>query len=367
MRESKNSLYDIYHEMVTDCEKWLYYKHANCYIDMETIFLPSKSQNFLHEYFTAGGKLEAFKWIEQDENFKMTDFRANHTVSAFLIGIVLRDELHMSMKALPNIESKDRDNFLYFWSLTCLYHDISFQIEKNSLEYISKCDNLNDFYRLFKIEYKLVNDMKDNEQSKLIKNYFKFRLSQQTIDHGISGALLLYDALMKNYHEAMNTKKIKANTTFEYNGLRFSREHKDGVRKISETIARHNMWLANPLSIQEYKKYNLDILIPNEKKSCIISFGDEHNLLFLLGLIDSIEPIKCLAEESNFDSYSVLKNLNITFSYKKFEIEVNSSAEIIDKYFNRIKGIISWLDIELFKDDTTLKIKINKHEKQRTD
>ena len=119
--------------------------------------------------------------------------RYNHTLSAFLLGLIVRDNLHIDMRSLPKIISEShKENFFYFWMLICLYHDCAYDIENN--DSAKDCKTITDFVREYGVTY---NFIEKSEYKELFINYYFYRTNDmKVIDHGIAGAILFYDTFM---------------------------------------------------------------------------------------------------------------------------------------------------------------------------
>lgn len=368
MEVKMNSMYQHYRSVTAIARDWLYYPHLQDEFYLDTVFKENYARDFIMSYFTAGGKLSAFNWMRNNDLFEMADYRANHTLSAYLFGVFLHEGFHMRLrKGIPMLHAEHKKNFLYFWWLVCLFHDAAFSLENVSDKFIVSCSNTRDFMKFFDIkEYNLLNVIKRSDirantnNSALIKNYYLYRADNNKIDHGIAGAILLYDRLMKMYNEAKNNEGIKGRVRFTSSNLRFSREFPKHIRYISEKIAMHNMYRAKPHQIEIYKKYNLHSLIPNENNDHLLSCDDKNSLLFLLGLVDSIEPLKCFNRgDRGLDPSFILENLLCKINSKKFEIMLYSEMPEFESYLNDIENLKKWLNVSINTRESPVKIVIN--------
>lgn len=132
------------------------------------------------------------------------------------------------------------------------------------------------------------------------------------------------------------------------------------------------MWRANEEVMEAYKAYNLQELIPSNDKAHIIfldrqSKNDKEKLLFLLGLVDTIEPIKCLGRANNIkriqNPYIALEKMKIEFNYKKGEIWIDGAQEIIEDYSKNITEAQQWLGVTVENAGTQQVIRIIKLKK----
>ena len=357
------SFWDEYDELIKNTDRWCYYPETAKFIDSQNIFDNENSTCFIENVFKQGRKthaLDAWKY----EGFKIEDSRAKHTVSAFLLGVLIRDKLNISMTELPKLNDKPTKTFLYFWSLICLYHDFAFSMENCSSEI--GVYSFESFKTRFNIEYSLE---EESNYGDLIKNYFEYRINVETkIDHGIAGAMFIYDGLMKEYYAARAYKGIDIEKNFQHDGLKYSRDYKRHAVMIANTIARHNMWIAGQDKEDKYKKYGLESLIAKDNNSHIISISAKDidvkdKLLFLLGLVDTIEPIKCMGRNENAkiytNAYLITEKMKVKFckNPKAIVIKCDSSTQYSD-YCNSIYKIGDWLDVSLETNDRENIIKI---------
>lgn len=359
------SIYEHYKKTTSIADNWLYFANAQFDFELDSIFNNTNSSNFIESYFSYGGKSEAFDWMSQNSLFKIYNDRANHTVSAYILGVVVRDALHMRVrKGIPRLHDIYKKNFLYFWSFICLYHDASYNIENNSIEFIDSCRNIHAFVKRFDIQYNLLDAIKDTTTKHLITKYYLLRASKGVIDHGIAGAMLFYNGLMKTYNIAKEKNKITKKETFENRGLRFSKDFEKHIRFIACTIAQHNMWRADKKTKQEYIDHQLNLLIPNKNNDHKLTYGINNDLLFLLGLVDTIEPLKCL---NSIEPYYILENLLCKFNYDKFEVTFKCNSTMLDSYRHRINGLNDWMNVEIVQATDSITIKINKDKELERD
>jgi len=213
---------------------------------------------------------------------------------------------------------------------------------------------LQDFIHYFQIEYSLLEHSADRE---LISNYYDYIINKHKhVDHGIAGAMLFFNAMMKEYHEARKESGIKKNDSFVYNGKKFSKDYIKHIVLISTTIAKHNMWRANPETQVDFETYNLFELIPKEDDSHKVSIddsseNDKEKLLFLLGLVDTLEPIKNLGRDRNksplMNPYIVLEKIKIKFDSKNKKVILYCPQPYKEDYEHSIKGIVDWMNVGL--------------------
>lgn len=181
-----------------------------------------------------------------------------------------------------------------------------------------------------------------SQNGDLVRKYYRKRISDSkpAIDHGIVGALLLYDALMD-----------MAGKDIPYSQIR---QYEDFFTKICDTIALHNMWRATDSTIHLYKEYGLDELIPSEDNRHKIYYKD-NALLFLLAVVDSADPVKFFCRDGRYKRpilpKDVIDNFYIGFSIRKGtkSLLVSYKTNLFDDYVTSLSspndGLNSWLGV----------------------
>lgn len=360
----KRSFFDEYESIISEGQEWHYLQNYGSETRLDELFEGRNALHFIKSSLSVNGKGSPLVNMFED-GYQMDQYRSNHTLSAYLLGIVLRDKLHIDVRELPQVEQKRTRNFLYFWSLTCLYHDIAFSVEEQSDQLIDQITDMDCLIRHFRIEHSLLEKSKD---SQLIKRYFEYRIKKGKIDHGIVGAMIIYDRLIKSYEAARQAVGAKEGG-FVYQGLHYSARFKRHILLIANTIAKHNMWRADTRTVEEYEENGLQELIPDESNSHRISIESEDEeikdkLLFLLGLVDTIEPIKCLGRERNNrtirNPYIVLEKMKISFDYAHMTINIDCPDECADDYWNSVKGIEAWMNVKAEREQQSIGIQILK-------
>lgn len=257
--------------------------------------------------------------------------RLSHAVSAYLFGISVRDNLDLRFNLLPKIMTNGKgDTFHFFWSMVCLCHDLGYNYE-NDCDKLGKMATPKGRKELFHISHDLFQvDEKDMERFgieiggnegawiletiSLAQKYDSYRRHEKhispdraVIDHGIAGALILYDIFYQEYEKllenrrAVRCQRLTRNRAAGPLGILTGAE-KDAsaVRFISCslviacTVARHNMWLASDDQRGTYAEYGLEALFPDAPNAKISGSSPLSQMLFLLDFIDTIDPIKGL-------------------------------------------------------------------------
>ena len=321
--------------------------------------------------FASGMKLEveelfekekAMKWIGKLIGQTHADYlktlmaqtsavRLGHAAATYLLGVAVRDRLQIPFDLLPRfITSGSCDGFQFFWALICLCHDLGYHFEHASKNNRSETEKMNspvDRKELFHIQYDLLeldeNELREicsilgpeyyqwiSEARENIRGYDGYRRKRIhdpesttwiCIDHGIAGAILLYDLLRKEYDrmveeiqsgiEGAAALGIKATKKM---GVMDSVSDMDSAKRflacglwIACTVGRHNMWVAeNPEADRIYDCYNLTKLRYNQESSLVRADSSLEQMLFLLDFLDTIDPVKGIylracetAEEQN--------------------------------------------------------------------
>lgn len=376
------NLYKKICELETDKDSFYYNdKYGLRYI--KPISNSNKAWTFIEEYFKAGAKEE----VLIDDNIKKLKRKGKntHTVVMYFLGILSRNLFEKKIekqldKLLIEHNSEFNYRYEYTWFLTCLFHDYAWIHENKNFinkDYLNhnfcfKESLLTEFdikYNLFNHEIKKGNDFETHYDEEIIKKYFYYRYKNNKLDHGIIGGMLLFDRLKKNYKEKWNEYRkdnkeennyFNSNYTYDYDcfelkGKTWRRDHLDHYAYISDCIISHNIWFGKGKYIPKYKNYGLDELIESNAEKVSIN---NNPLLFMLGIIDTIEPIKFFEK---FNPKEVLKNISIVIrnneiNIRVFPIEPDSSKFNYYKWFKKIKSMEDWLDLSININQTKLEI-----------
>ncbi|MCC8356332.1 MAG: hypothetical protein LJU34_00495 [Oscillospiraceae bacterium] len=398
------SLYDLYYAVFNDKSRGFWnitasfprYGTLDSKEFFESLFKPSLDNNnsgnayhFIFEFFESIGKESVF-WYLKDTQTQLSMLDSNHTLSALLLGMVVKDKLGIKIQNLPTTYDDEEQNFAYYWTLTCICHDIARQIEEESIvsfkrghdfKYIT---SIQDFYKAFFIEEDdeqfttvLKNQRGFSKKADLITNYFRFRLktaesNDARMDHGIAGAILFYAAMMKDFKKAKDKGTHNQDKSIYYCGRRFAPEYEKNILFIAETIAEHNMWVpTTPTARKLYRCFHLDELITRKPIAYeSTENGKNTSFLFLLGLVDAMEPIKGVMKRTDKKTVNegdraidILKELKFSFtdeSPKRVEITCPKHPEYLTSSWERISDGDVWLDI--FSNITGIEITFNNSE-----
>lgn len=122
----------------------------------------------------------------------------------------------------------------------------------------------------------------------------------------------------------------------------YGSEYKDDIMSYTFDIAKHNMWIADEEHIDVYKNFGLFELIPQLDNSHRVSFA-KSPLLFLLCLLDTVEPIKTNSDKSKM-SEKVLKDCVVKVEKQSNQVKLQFGNKTMWK---KVKGCEDWLDIKL--------------------
>lgn len=335
------SLEKIFNDIADDDGMWCYFNQNNGLKIKGVWNNNEQSYYFIKEYFEHAGKGRVFEDLFSNDSFLETENRAVHSVSAFLIGIYLAEELKTGEKYSQG-DSEYGCTFNYIWFLTCLYHDYGYAFERQGTK---KYNNFDSFVNAESINKFPKNYLPYKEEH--IKSYFKNR---KTDDHGIIGGLLLNDRLRKNYESSYETAKDrlgfvgnKKEFVLKENdrNLYFRKEHYKLYEAAAKAIIAHNIW-KEPL--QEYlKKDNVSFTL-NDKILRKFDVND-YPLLFMLALSDTIEPIKRFR---GIKSEYVLKNTYIDFDLPNtVKVSMDCPCFETEKYYKDIDNMADWLNVDV--------------------
>lgn len=330
--------------------------------------------------------------------------RLTHAASTYLLGLAVREGLGLNFDILPRIFSHGAigDAFHFFWSAICLCHDLGYYYECGHCD-LSLMDSLAGRCELLKIRRDLFGLDAGGLASlgiqpgaemdwvlsalELAKNYDRLRRrcldedpSGGVVDHGIAGALILYDILMDEYErfrlkeDASHHRDSSKTPDIHEGELPAHAGHKRFAACaviIACTVARHNMWTAGASDAARYQRYALSALC--EGGSAVRIRGDHtmEQLLFLLCFMDTIDPVKgvyvrkaerspsCPAVLARYRA-ALLNDVSIQFQaasqyrwrtslkYRSFTISIARDApedvrETFSRYAAGMTGMAGWL------------------------
>ncbi len=354
-------LNELYTEIRNQPERWLYY--SNMY---DALLFPviqdyfndkEEAYNFILKYFYIGGKSLVFKDLRNDITGKSgetpniarsIEYHACHTVSAFFLGIKIAEIFNVRNGEEILDTYGIKLNFLYYWFLTCLYHDIGYLYERipvgnetnghRTIDTVAR-RGFNALREICRIEY--LEGIDRNRifvtyDYEIAEFYLKSRAGigreeERVIEHGLAGGILLYDRLRKQFEIAFKNREEKERyPTREIfyvlqdgdrnKKLWFKAEDYDAYARAADAIISHNIWLdtlreyiRSPEIRNDYGNSAInaineaDFIEPRIKR-------DGNELAFILALADTIEPVKrgipldhIEIDESNENEVLILK------------------------------------------------------------
>jgi hypothetical protein len=339
LKELKESDYDYYygHRSAVLANPFENHQNLNGY------------NEFIYKYFETGEKLHVFKIGNPLSNAKLA-----HTISVFFLGVLIYNNT-----CLKRMLMFSRNNysiyFLFLWYLSCLYHDYAFSFESNN-RIINVIPDYNALRREFDITKDLLKKTDvhiNNYLFKNIRNYFDYSLViRKKVDHGILAGLYLYDRLVK----LREVKEKNGNSDLDW-----GKHLEQHYAHAAAAVAVHNIWLPTTANQRLYCHFGLSDLV-----NFIPIKIQDSPLLFLLGIADTIDPIKAFSD--NHEVEYILSNLELKFFNKSIQM-CNSKNSSLDFSIlqNRADGLIGWLDVSVTKKHNYLKINFESTPKSRRD
>ena len=310
----------------------------------------STAREFIESYFDSRSKGMLFNidFTNRDSLFS----KSIHTLSAFLLGMFLRDisEQRIINLIQENTSKSDLHKFEYPWFLSCLYHDAFSQYEEkhNTSDFPAK---LSDAINQLEIKHTIyqtdfpeglaINPFQTTYQQKTIEAYYNYRYKKMTIDHGILSGIIGFDRLVKNFLEKW-TENENREEFLTSEGSHTLLWHKDQLWVFgltADAIIAHNIWHLGPEENLP-KEITLDRNNREEKKLSLY----ESPLAFYLSLIDTIEPIKFF---NGVIPKKLMENITIEWDKENRKITIGQTdLQIFDfeKWYKaKMRNMDDWL------------------------
>jgi hypothetical protein len=392
-------------------------KHGYYYENNMDDFKISKD-NIL-SFFLNGEKESVVEFIDQMDNLRTT-----HSMALLYLGIMINQKMNLNIN-VQMLDKKFEFNYLWSilcFTHDVGYiaeNDLTFKMRMKEKYRKEKCWNykyyINRFNRIcrdfclsnslpsnyirsinrFKINYGVINkhcfdnvinksfDLNEEDLEKLnnikgvnvnflnkkihieksffskkeIMNYYEYRLKEfRVYDHGIVGGYIFYDVMCKSYCRSFLTKDEGTIFSFSKNNRYFIIEQLPLFAYIADCIVSHNVFFSDSSSIDNYNKYEIKSI--DSKKGISIS---ENPLLFLLELVDTIDPIKYFLK-TNISVDEILKSFDWIIDETVISIVlVDNSYISLDNYKAYAKMILDikdWLKVEADFANEVIKIKI---------
>lgn len=336
----------LQHIQDTPKSDWDYYNEINPEESIDNPFLHTEISHdeFIFKYFKRGGKVKVL-------NSVVTDFKElrypNHINSVFFLGIIIYYNTNLQKKFNLSTNTPGYKTFPFIWFLIALYHDNAYHIEKN-FNLLLENKTLENLYKNYNIKNKLFNEYL-NFTSRILfdscKDYYNYRINEsKVIDHGLFGGIILFDRLIKIRQE--KSQLLDPDSLFWGEAL------EEQYKLAALAIATHNIWMPERSQNSLYSKYNLDKLI-NFKP---LKFKD-FNFLYLLGIIDTIDPIKAFSE-TGMNEKEIYNNLYLEFTQNSLKLSCKEDSNLeFKKLIDKAKSLYGWLDVEIKFSFNKLEIK----------
>jgi hypothetical protein len=328
-----------YYEDIFASNDWNYYEKGNYPLAGNNYpWLSSwDAENFINYCFKNGDKTKLLDEIPIDAS------RSIHSVSAFFLGYIIKKVLD-----IPDY----KPNFGYLWFLACLYHDFGYYVEKNTNDYNPRLFSLKQLKKKLDIEHDILISSLNKKAGinlKTVRKYYRYcREHRLFINHSIAAGLLFYDRMMKNFYEKLEAARKKDpqadETFFTHNGLYWSSSHWVNYKIIANAILDHNIWYAYEETDEEiYNEWKLKDLIINGSPKLT---SKSNPFLFLLVLVDTIEPIKAFHQINHL---CVLGKIDIVAdnNEKKIVISIQEDCINYEPWFAKIKDMEKWMQIDV--------------------
>ena len=346
-------------ECFSNLENYNYYSDSSKILNFEE-FNDKQCVEFIKKYFVNGGKGNIVSNI-CDYFIDGSAFRASHSVSIYLLGLVIYDNCEC-LKTIINQQIKPLgiSDFKYIWFLICLHHDYCSYIEDkpNCNDYLSQQDV---HKTLLEMTSSFFEGVYNNQN---IRSYSDYRRNAKRFDHGISGGCMLNKGLRDNLSIAIKESKTKTPSDFVYKRLHWSDSHVIWYDFAASIIIKHNIWFVNTdrSSKDDIYKYEgvldmLDFIISDKKR---IKFAD-NPLLFIFFVLDTIEPIKIDRKNNKETLDKVL--FHFCLSDDQFIISLYPNDKVDNDLYltlgEKAEGMKVWmdLDVEIKADNKVVIIK----------
>lgn len=329
----RNPISNLLDSLIQNPSSWNYYNNAInsiASLSFTDIQDADNCRNIITNIIGRGEKDEIYMFSALHH---LDNSRIRHILSTYFIGILLFNHsytinrnISSQLDKLKCLESFDdnNDKFLYLWMLIVFFHDLGYAFENHS---IPVCE----WEQFAAALPKRPTGIPRIFSEKRIERYAKYRHCRFGVyDHGIYGGKVLYNNLCKlrEIKSKYDTKNYWGSDLIPLFAL------------AAWVVTCHNIWFISGRDKNRecYDSYGLERFIINDGKRLISA--KRHALLFLLCLVDTIDPVK----SANTD-LSILEKISIGFDDKKIILDF-SDADTFDVEKYRNIGI--WLtDIEI--------------------
>jgi hypothetical protein len=346
--------------ILKDRSKWDYY--GDTYFNGSSYKELFADCNYFIESLLSNG--EKLTDLAREQFNKLIDgYRLEHTVSLYFLGIVIYENVSCIRNSIDNyVKTIDRKlnrlslsnrqgrakyeydtPFSYYWFLICFYHDYGYSFEERN-----KSEALDDLLSELEGELNFILPRAFSRIGvpKVVANnigkYFTYRYKvHNKLDHGIVAGLLFWKERKKDYYER---RKKYNKDEFKDNQRLWSKGILQHIHlTVAWTIAAHNVWFISDESLHynEYHEYGLDDLIIKKPKLNL----ENHPFLFLLSIVDTIDPVKLLMQsEHHIFTVDDLNSIMFSFGDNAINYSINYDDRIVhSRYKNNIDNIKSWI------------------------
>ncbi len=326
------SLYEEICEL--DQDIWDYYQKGN----PDALRNPFNDGNaefnyFIRAYFRHGGKAKALEIKGIDiNNLRFPD----HICSVFFLGLLLYKKTSLHLKYEMGRSKIGYEYFPLTWFLISLFHDQAYQIEQDSDKRPEEQLQLKNLISEHNVEHLLFEQEFTEGRKDLLdsrKKYFSYRTFGRKIDHGLFGGLILFDKLVKIRRDRVHDNTDKS--------LDWNEQLELIYQKAADAVSVHNIWTPQSDGDKEiYNKFKLDELVMFKA----VLF-EEHPLLYILGIVDTLEPLK--AYNCVHDYKYVLENLLVQWKPNGFLMALKDDSLLnFESILGKGKYFDKWLDVK---------------------
>lgn len=310
--------------------------------------------------------------------------RARHSAISLFLGLVLGKFKNLFVNCSSVLNDNNKDYFIFgepyinykLWMITAINHDygyhsryifkkvsisdlnLKFQLfdDKEYYNYLPLINYSNKYHKVLKNNYTQI-----KKYYKYSQKYHEIHLSDEKNDHGILGALLLYDRVNKKHFNKVCDYKKNVN----YFGNDFGMNDILFYKTACLTIAQHNIYKSK--SSETDKLYGSELSYLHHNSGYVID--DTYTLLYLLSLVDTVECVKLFSRDETkskyFETLTVLKNIEVSVNEKEILIDFSKLYEKIkkdkielleklNKHIQNIKRLEDWTTLNVSELSPTL-------------
>ena len=323
-------LFDLYNKIFQDNLLWKYYSGMDD--PGPLMFSDDYCIKFINNYLASGLKIQLPN--------KLPTLRRIHTLSVYFLGLALFYYVFNGNKYPDNA----RKSFVYYWFLTCFYHDNGYVFEQNQVPLKINDD---EFKKILKdILTSLPDSLYLVKDTDVVMNYFENYRGK--IDHGIAGAVKIFKALEKNHNELLSRLKCSGSpheisscifpgTNIRLNNTKFPYS--------AAIIAIHNIWLGKATDAEKYEENGIGSLVGKK-----YDFNEDALLFWVLQIADTLEPIKKLPDIlSTSEIYRLLQSIELDLSPYSISISYKEQICRFDykSWLSNCAGMKDWTNIDV--------------------